>query len=68
MVILGIVNWNKLKYVLYETQFKSCQGQGAGPARYEFRGTQDEVDCGRGRSERSERNPAVLFAGRYAGE
>jgi hypothetical protein len=32
-------------------------GQGEGPARYEFRGQRDEVDCGRGRSERSERSP-----------
>ena len=33
-------------------------GQGAGPARYELSRSDDEGDCGRGRSERSERSSA----------
>lgn len=31
--------------------FSAFRGQGAGPARYELSRSDDEVDCGRGRSE-----------------
>ena len=33
-------------------------GRGMGPARYELSRSDDEGDCGRGRSERSERSSA----------